>query len=118
VLLPGITAYHQELACYAPDCRLTLALPSPFLANMPSRVIAEGGDPGTPHSWRRDEIVAYDEAFRRELVEFAECISSGREPRTSGADGLRDMRVAEAIARVGAADVSCRRPCSGTASGA
>ena len=118
VLLPGITSYRQELACYAPDCRLTLALPSPFLANMPSRLIAEGGEPGTAHSWRREEIVAYDEAFRRELVEFADCISSGREPRTSGADGLRDMRVAEAIARVSAAAVRHGRPSSGTASDA
>ena len=106
VVLPGIARYHQELACYAPDCRLTLALPSPFLANMPSRLIVEGGEPGTAHSWRREEIVGYDEAFRRELVEFADCVSSGRDPRTSGADGLRDVRVAEAIAGVSAAAIS------------
>jgi predicted dehydrogenase len=118
VLLPGITSYRQELACYAPGCRLTLELPSPFLANLPSRLIAEGGQLGSAHSWRRDEIVSFDDAFRLELVEFADCISSGREPRTSGADGLRDMRMAEAIARVSAASVSPGRRSSGTASGA
>lgn len=118
VLLPGITSYRQELACYAPDQRLMLEFPSPFLANMPSRLLAEGGEPGTAHSWRRAEIVSFDEAFRRELVEFGDCIATGRQPRTSGADGLRDMRAAEAIARVSAAAVSRGRRSSGTASGA
>jgi len=82
------------------------------------RALAEGGEPGTAHSWRRAEIVSFDEAFRRELVEFGDCIATGRQPRTSGADGLRDMRAAEAIARVSAAAVSRGRRSSGTASGA
>ena len=54
-------------------------------------------------SWQRDEVVSYEEAFKRELVEFADCIVSGREPRTPAADGLRDVRLAEAIARADAA---------------
>jgi predicted dehydrogenase len=51
----------------------------------------------------REEIVSYEEAFKRELVEFSDCMRNGREPRTSGEDGLRDMRLAEAIARTHAA---------------
>ncbi len=97
--LPGIARYKQEFAFYTPDRRLTLELPSPFLRSMPSRLIVEGGESGTAHSWVREEIVSYDEAFKRELVEFAECIASGRSPRTSGTDGLGDLRVCEAIAR-------------------
>jgi predicted dehydrogenase len=97
--LPGIARYKQEFAFYAPDQRLTLELPSPFLRSMPSRLFVEGGDPGTTHSWERGEIVSYDEAFRRELVEFADCIATGREPRTSGHDGLADLRLCEAVAR-------------------
>jgi predicted dehydrogenase len=96
--LPGIARYRQEFAFYAPDQRLTLALPSPFLRSMPSILIVEGGDPGTAHSWTRDEVVSYEEAFKRELVEFSECIATGREPRTNGEDGLRDIRLAEAVA--------------------
>lgn len=96
--LPGIARYKQEFAFYAPDQRLTLELPSPFLRSAPSRLIVEGGEPGSAHSWAREEIVAYDEAFKRELVEFSECIASGRSPRTSGADGVGDLRVCEAIA--------------------
>jgi len=97
--LPGIARYKQEFAFYGPDQRLTLELPSPFLRNMPSRLILEEGTPGTAHSSERAEVVSYDEAFRRELVEFSECIASGREPRTSGADGMGDLRLCEAIAR-------------------
>jgi predicted dehydrogenase len=97
--LPGIARYKQEFAFYAPDQRFTLELPSPFLRSMPSRLIVEGGEPGTTHSWERVEVVSFEEAFKRELVEFADCIASGREPRTSGADGLADLQLCEAIAR-------------------
>jgi len=102
VALPGIARYRQELAFYAPAQRLMLELPSPFLRSMPSRLIVEAGDPGTSRSWKHEEIVSYEEAFKRELVEFSECITRGRDARTSGADGLRDIRLAEAIARANA----------------
>jgi predicted dehydrogenase len=98
--LPGIARYKQEFAFYAPDQRLTLELPSPFLRSMPSRLLVEGGDSDSAHSWIREEIVSYDEAFKRELVEFADCVRSGREPRTSALDGLADIRLCEAVARV------------------
>jgi predicted dehydrogenase len=98
--LPGIARYKQEFAFYAPDERLTLELPSPFLRSMPSKLIVEGGDTGTSESWKQEEIVSFEEAFKRELVEFAECISTGRPPRTPGGDGLADLRLCEAIARV------------------
>lgn len=97
--LPGIARYRQELCFYAPAQRLTLELPSPFLRSMPTRLVIEGGEPGSPHSWEHEELTAYEEAFKRELIEFSECIRTGREPRTSGEDGLRDMRLAEALAR-------------------
>jgi predicted dehydrogenase len=97
--LPGIARYRQEFAFYAPDERLTLELPSPFLRNMPSRLLVEEGHAGTPHAWVREEVVSYDEAFRRELIEFSECIRSGRQPVTSGSDGVRDLVLMESIAR-------------------
>ena len=98
--LPGIARYKQEFAFYAPDRRLTLELPSPFLRSMPSKLIVEGGEPGTADAWEQEEIVSFEEAFKRELIEFADCIATGREPRTSGRDGLRDLMLCEAIARM------------------
>lgn len=97
--LPGIARYTQEFAFYAPDERLTLELPSPFLRSMPSKLIIEGGTPGTADSFKQEEIVSFEEAFKRELVEFADCIAAGRPPRTPGSDGLADLRLCEAIAR-------------------
>jgi predicted dehydrogenase len=97
--LPGIARYKQEFAFYAPDRRLTLELPSPFLRSMPSKLILEGGEPGTADAWAREEVVSFEEAFKRELIEFADCIASGRQPRTSGQDGVRDLLLCEAIAR-------------------
>src|SRR5205085_8814249 len=97
--LPGIARYKQEFAFFAPDQRLTLELPSPFLRSAPSRLLVEGGEPGTAHSWEREEIVSYDEAFKRELVEFAHCVRTGRAARTSGEDGLGDIRLCESVAR-------------------
>jgi predicted dehydrogenase len=97
--LPGIARYRQEFAFYAPNQRVTLELPSPFLRNMPSRLILEGGTPGTPHSWEQVEIVSHEEAFKRELVEFFDCVLTGREPRTSGQDALGDLLLCEAVAR-------------------
>jgi predicted dehydrogenase len=97
--LPGIARYEQELAFYAPDVRMTLAFPSPFLRNMPTRLVIEEGEVGTPSSSRTVKTVSYEEAFKRELCEFHECIVEEREPRTPGLDGLRDIALAQAIVR-------------------
>jgi predicted dehydrogenase len=108
--LPGIARYRQQLAFYGPDERLVLTLPSPFLRNAPTHLRAEGGEAGTPHAWTRDEVVDYDEAFRRELVEFATAIRTQRAPRTSGEDGLRDLLLCEAVAHVALTGDPVERP--------
>jgi predicted dehydrogenase len=97
--LPGIARYKQEFAFYAPDQRLTLELPSPFLRSMPSKLTLEGGNAGSADSFKQEEVVSFEEAFKRELVEFADCVTTGRPPRTPGSDGLADLRLCEAIAR-------------------
>jgi predicted dehydrogenase len=98
--LPGIARYRQEFMFLAPDQRLTLTLPSPYLRNMPSELTIEGGEPGTAHSSSRVEIVSYEEAFKRELVEFHAAICEQRAPRTDGIDGLHDVALCHSIARV------------------
>jgi predicted dehydrogenase len=97
--LPGIARYEQELAFYADDARATLTFPSPFLRNMPTRLVLEGGEIGLSSSWRREHVASYDEAFKRELVELHAAVTEDREPRTPGADGLKDVALCLAIAR-------------------
>jgi predicted dehydrogenase len=97
--LPGMAQYHQELAFYGLDRRLTLTLPSPYLRAMPSHVTIEGGEAGTPHSWRTVETVSYEEAFKRELFELEAAIRERRAPRTDALDGLHDVALCAAIAK-------------------
>jgi predicted dehydrogenase len=97
VLLDGVTHFEQELAFHSPTRRLTLSFPSPFLRNMPTRIGEVGGAAGTPASWVRDEVVGYDEAFRRELVAFHGAVTEGAAPPTDGLDALRDVALCEAI---------------------
>jgi predicted dehydrogenase len=96
--LPGIARYEQELAFYAADARATLTFPSPFLRSMPTRLVLEGGEPGQSSSFRSEHVASYEEAFKCELVELHAAITEDREPRTSGADGLRDIALCMAIA--------------------
>ena len=96
-LQDGFTDYRQEFAFYSPERRLTLALPSPFLRSMPTRLILEEGEVGTTRSWQTVEVASYEEAFKRELLEFHEAIVSGRSPRTDGIDGLRDVALCQAL---------------------
>jgi predicted dehydrogenase len=100
--LPGIARYQMEFALYAPQRRVTLAFPSPFLRNEPASLVVEGGDVGTARSWRSEEVVGYESGFRRELEAFHSCVTTGAVPATSGRDGLADVALCQAI-------ISCHR---------
>jgi predicted dehydrogenase len=95
--LPGIARYGMEFALYAPNRRLRLTFPSPFLRNEPTVLEIEGGTPDAARSWRTEEIAGYESGFRGELVAFHDSIITGRPPPTSGRDGLRDIALCQAI---------------------
>jgi predicted dehydrogenase len=97
--LPGIARYEQELAFFGAESRATLTFPSPFLRSVPTQLVVESGTPETPDSWRTERTMSFDEAFRRELLELHACVTAQREPRTPGADALRDVALCGAIAR-------------------
>jgi hypothetical protein len=42
---------------------------------------------------------SYEEAFKRELIDFDECVRTGREPRTTASGFRQDLEVLTAIAR-------------------
>lgn len=95
--LPGIAAYEQEFAFYAPDSRASLVFPSPFLRSMPTRLVREGGAIGTPSAYRSEHVLAFDEAFKRELREFHACVLENRAPHTPGTDAIRDIALSQAV---------------------
>src|SRR5262245_23705550 len=95
--LPGIARYQMEFALYAPDRRVSLSFPSPFLRSEPAILTIEGGDHATASSWRTEETVSYESAFKRELAAFHDCVVHGVRPVTSGRDGLADVALCQAI---------------------
>lgn len=108
--LPGIARYSQEVACYGPDARATLRLPSPFLRSAPPELILEGGVADTPRAWQTVETTAYEDAFKLELRAFHAAIVNGSEPPTDGLDGLRDVALCTAIAQATASGARVPRP--------
>jgi len=95
--LPGIARYGMEFALYAPDRRLRLTFPSPFLRNEPATLEIEDGWAGSARAWRTKEVTSYESGFKRELEAFHDWIVTGREPATAGRDGLRDIALCQAI---------------------
>jgi predicted dehydrogenase len=95
--LPGIARYGMEFALYAPERRLRLTFPSPFLRNEPAVFEVEEGAGSSGRSWRTEEVTGYASGFKRELEAFHDCIVNDREPVTSGVDGLRDITLCQAI---------------------
>ena len=75
--LPGIARYEMEFAFYAPDRRLTLSFPSPFLRSMPTLLLVEGGEPSSSRPGANEQVVSYAESFKEELIHFHDCVSSG-----------------------------------------
>jgi predicted dehydrogenase len=96
-LQDGMARYRQEFAFFSPQRRATLVFPSPFLRSMPTELVLEGGASETLRSWRTVETVSYEEAFKRELLEFYECVTADREPRTTAADAVRDVAICQAM---------------------
>jgi predicted dehydrogenase len=96
-LQDGVARYQQEFAFFSPQRRATLVFPSPFLRSAPTELVIEGGSQEAPRSWRTVETVSYEEAFKRELLEFYASAMEGREPRTTAADAVRDVALCQRI---------------------
>ncbi len=108
--LPGAPRYAQDWSFYAAERRTSLVFPSPLLHGMPTELVVEGGDTEGIASWRAEHTVSFEEAFKRELVEFHAAVTEGRQPATDGADGLRDVALSEAIVRSHAEGHPIERP--------
>ncbi len=95
--LPGMARYRQTWEFDGVSRRAILEFPSPFLRSAVTGLTYEDGAAGSPASSETYHIEGYDEAFRRELIEFHAAITEGREPRTTGEDAVRDLALSAAI---------------------
>ena len=95
--LPGFTKYGMEFASYGPEKRATMTFPSPFLRNAPTMIEIEEGEIGTPRSWKTEELVSFESAFKNEVVEFHKAITEKKVPITTAEDAMRDIAICQAI---------------------
>ena len=95
--LPGIARYEMDFALYAPDRRISLSFPSPFLRSAPTVISVETGDPGGARSSASEEVTSYESSFKRELVAFHDSIVQGAPIATPGRDAIHDIALCEAI---------------------
>jgi predicted dehydrogenase len=95
ISVPELRNYQETVRFVGNDGRVTLVFPSPYLRHVPTPLAIErmdGEDLVVEH-----HTVSYDEAFRRELIEFHECVTTGMAPETTVADALGDSRWIQAM---------------------
>jgi predicted dehydrogenase len=93
----GTRTFDERVELYAFEESLELSFPSPFLAHAPTRVIRRRDDGAV--SVEQHMVAGYEEAFRRELEHFHDCVAHGAEPRTPASEGRADAEILLAIAR-------------------
>lgn len=75
--------FDEMFELYSEHETLTISFPSPFLKNAPTQLLHRREQDG--RTIEATHTASYDEAFRRELVHFHDCIL-GRKPVITGAD--------------------------------
>jgi predicted dehydrogenase len=84
--------WDEELALFGSERTVRVRFPFPYLRNAPTIVRVEETIGG---ALIEQEIVAsYDEAYKRELKHFYDCVANDMEPRTDGEDGKKDLELA------------------------
>jgi predicted dehydrogenase len=87
--------YEETVAYYGKADRVRLVFPSPFFRNMPTPVIVEGMEDGRPFEKR--VTASMQEAFKEELLHFAECVQQGKPPVTTPEEARGDVALLHKI---------------------
>jgi predicted dehydrogenase len=99
--LPDLAHYEETVMYLGRGDRVRLVFPSPFFRNMPTEVVVEGMEDGKPFEKR--VTASMKEAFKEELVHFADCVNRGLTPDTVPAEARGDVlllhRIFHAIKR-------------------
>ncbi len=81
--------FDEVLRVYGRQRVVTISFPSPYIRNMPTLVHVEEMADGAFTDCRVE--ASYEEAFKRELIHFHECVTEKRRPLTSGEEGRADI---------------------------
>jgi predicted dehydrogenase len=99
--LPDLADYEETVAYYGKGDRVSLVFPSPFFRNMPTGAIVETMEEG--RAVEKRVTASMKEAFKEELIHFADCVDHGRTPDTTPEEARGDVlllhRIFKAIRR-------------------
>jgi predicted dehydrogenase len=93
--LPDLASYEETVAYYGKASRIRLVFPSPFFRNMPTPVYVEGTEDGRPVE--KKVTASLKEAFKEELIHFAECVTQGKTPLTTPEEAKGDVALLHKI---------------------
>lgn len=93
--LPDLANYEETVAYYGKADRIRLVFPSPFFRNVPTPVIVEGMEDGKPFEKR--VVASMKEAFKEELIHFAECVHERKTPLTTPEEAKGDVALLHKI---------------------
>ena len=93
--LHDLADYEETVMYLGRADRVRLVFPSPFFRNMPTEVFVEGMEDG--HPFEKRVTVSMKEAFKEELVHFADCVATGRQPETSPVEARGDVALLHRI---------------------
>jgi predicted dehydrogenase len=93
--LPDLAHYEETVAYYAKADRVRLVFPSPFFRNMPTTVIVEGMEDGK--AFEKHVTASIKEAFKEELLHFAECVTRQKTPLTTPEEARGDVALLHQI---------------------
>ncbi len=95
--LPDLAHYEETFAYYGKADRIRLVFPSPFFRNMPTPVIVEGMENGAP--FETHVTASMKEAFKEELLHFADCVTHAKTPLTTPEEAKGDVALLHAMFR-------------------
>jgi len=95
--LVSLVDWDEQIKVWGPDRRLEIKFPFPYLKNAATLLNIDENEGAS--AVRRQVVASYDEAFKREWRHFYDCVTGGIEPRTSGAEALRDLEFAVELTR-------------------
>ena len=93
--LPDLAHYEETVAYYGKADRVRLVFPSPFFRNVPTSVIVEGMEEGKP--FEKEVIASMKEAFKEEMLHFAECVEQRKTPLTTPEEAKGDVALLHKI---------------------
>jgi predicted dehydrogenase len=88
-------AWDEELALFSSERTIRVRFPFPYLKYTPAAVSVEETVKGA--MVQQEIVTSYDEAFKREVRHFYDCIVKDTQPITSGEDARKDLELAIAL---------------------